>query len=72
MANDPGEELTNGESEGGEDTPEEPGSARPDDVDDIDDEDGGLAASLGDVPDVFPSGEVPVPPSAADAPAPFG
>jgi hypothetical protein len=34
------------------------------------DEDDGLAASLEDVPKVFPSGEIPVPPSEADAPAP--
>jgi hypothetical protein len=34
------------------------------------DDDDGLAASVEDIPDVFPSGENPVPPSEADAPAP--
>jgi hypothetical protein len=42
------------------------------DAPDTDDDDDGddLAASIEDIPDVFPSGEIPAPPSEADAPAP--
>ena len=68
---DPDEEQTNGESEGGDDSPVEPGSARPDDGADLDPDDH-LAASIEDVPKAFPSGEPPTKPSEAEAPVPFG